>query len=169
MHNHFTEILLALTDAGVEYVVGGGVAAVLHGVERVTMDLDIAVNMTDSNLDRFAVAVSHLGLRPRAPVSTDVLRNPESVRMLVEEKHALVFSFIDPDKPLRYLDVFLTQDLSYAVLKQDAVPIELEERRVWIVSASRLLALKKAIRPPRDKDILDIRALEKILKDEKDS
>ena len=35
MSNHINEILFALTDAEVEFIVGGGVAAVLHGVERV--------------------------------------------------------------------------------------------------------------------------------------
>jgi hypothetical protein len=30
MTNHLTQILLALTDAQVDFVVGGGVAAVLH-------------------------------------------------------------------------------------------------------------------------------------------
>lgn len=167
MHNHFTEILLALVDAGVEYVVGGGVAAVLHGVERVTLDLDISVNMTGSNLDRLAIAVNRLGLKPRVAVAVDVLRDPEQVRKLVEEKHAIVFSFIDPSNPLRYLDLFLKEDLSYPVLAQDAVSIELDGRRVLVASAPRLLALKKAIQPPRDKDILDIAALERILNEEK--
>jgi hypothetical protein len=39
MSNHINEILFALTDAEVEFIVGGGVAAVLHGVERVTLDI----------------------------------------------------------------------------------------------------------------------------------
>lgn len=43
MENYLKEMLVTLTDAGVEFVVGGGVACVLHGVERVTLDLDIAV------------------------------------------------------------------------------------------------------------------------------
>lgn len=33
-------LLAALAEAGVEFVVCGGVAVVLHGVERVTMDLE---------------------------------------------------------------------------------------------------------------------------------
>ena len=37
MSNHINEILFALTDAEVEFIVAGGVAAVLHGVERVTL------------------------------------------------------------------------------------------------------------------------------------
>ena len=39
MANRLKNTLLALTTAEVNYVLAGGVAAVLHGVERVTLDL----------------------------------------------------------------------------------------------------------------------------------
>ncbi len=52
MENYLKEMLVTLADAGVEFVVGGGVACVLHGVERVTLDLDVAVQMNAPNLDR---------------------------------------------------------------------------------------------------------------------
>ena len=43
MSNHINEILFALADEGVEFILGGGVAAVLHGVERVTLDIDLDI------------------------------------------------------------------------------------------------------------------------------
>ena len=69
MENYLKEMLVTLADAGVEFVVGGGVACVLHGVERVTLDLDIAVQMNSPNLDRLIGAVERLNLQPRVPVS----------------------------------------------------------------------------------------------------
>jgi len=39
---HHETILNALSDAGVEFIVGGGMACILHGVERLTMDVDDA-------------------------------------------------------------------------------------------------------------------------------
>ena len=53
MENYLKEMLVTLADAGVEFVVGGGVACVLHGVERVTLDLDVAVQLNAPNLDRY--------------------------------------------------------------------------------------------------------------------
>jgi len=75
--------------------------------------------------------MDQLKLRPRVPVPARELMNPESVRRMIEEKQALVFSFIDPDKPLRHV----------------------EGRSFRIVSAQRLLQIKRSIQPPRDKDI----------------
>jgi hypothetical protein len=53
MSNHINEILFALTDAEVEFIVGGGVAAVLHGVEPVTLDIDLALDMEPANVEKF--------------------------------------------------------------------------------------------------------------------
>lgn len=69
MENYLKKMLVTLADAGVEFVVGGGVACVLHGVERVTLDLDVAVQMNSPNLDRLICAVEQLDLQPRVPVS----------------------------------------------------------------------------------------------------
>ena len=44
--NYLEELLRKLTEQKVRFVVAGGVAAVLHGVERTTMDLDIALEMS---------------------------------------------------------------------------------------------------------------------------
>ncbi len=38
---HLREIIISLADAKVDFVVGGGVACVLQGVERFTLDLDV--------------------------------------------------------------------------------------------------------------------------------
>ena len=43
MENYLKEMLVTLADADVEFVSEMGVACVLHGVERVTLDLDVAV------------------------------------------------------------------------------------------------------------------------------
>ncbi len=90
-----------LAGAGVEFIVGGGVACVLHGVERVTLDLDVAVQMNSPNLDRLICAVEQLNLQPRVPVSLADIGDPDFVRSMVTEKGALVFSLADFNNPLR--------------------------------------------------------------------
>ena len=67
------EILSDLTRANVEFIVGGGVACMLHGVERVTMDVDLAVLMAPSNLRAFLAVMESLGLRPRVLTRTKLL------------------------------------------------------------------------------------------------
>ena len=99
MENYLKEMLVTLANAGVEFVVGGGVACVLHGVERVTLDLDVAVQMNSSNLDRLICAVKHLILQPRVPVSLADIGDPDFVRSMVTEKGALCSQFWNIQEP----------------------------------------------------------------------
>src|SRR5439155_16668555 len=112
MENYLKEMLVTLADAGVKFVVRGGVACVLHGVERVTLDLDVAVQMNAPNLDRLIRAVERLNLQPRVPVSLADIGDPDFVRPMVTEKGALVFSLVDFNDPLRHL-IFLSPALSF--------------------------------------------------------
>ena len=162
MSNHIKDILFALSDGGVEYIVGGGVAAVLHGVERVTLDIDISLHFTETNLGRFVGVMDWLGMKPRVPVPLQALGDPAMIRMMIEQKHAFVFSLIDPHDPLRYVDVFLTEDLAYPSLLKHAVVVDIDGRPIRIIGRKRLLEIKKSIHPPREKDRLDIAVLEQL-------
>lgn len=80
----------------------------------------------------------------------------------------MVFTFIHPDEPSLQLDVFLRPELSYEALKPDALPMDIGVLSLQVISPGKLLALKKEIQPARQKDLLDIAALEaKIQQDER--
>lgn len=157
---HHETILNALTDAGVEFIVGGGMACILQGVERLTMDVDVAVMMREKNWERLVEVTENLGLIPRVPLNPRSLIDPAVRRVVLDEKKAIVFTFLHPDRPSLQLDVFLRPDLAYEVLLHDAQWMNLEGRKIQVLNRQKLLALKKAIQPPRPKDLLDIAALE---------
>ena len=163
--NPFEELLLSLARAGVKFIVAGGVAAVFHGVPRVTFALDISVDMDPDNVRRLLDVLEAEGLRPRPPVPAEALLDRESVRKMTEEKGALVFSFVDPRDPLRQVDVFLARDMSYERLTALSESHRLGDQEIRIVSAAGLLQLKSRIHPLREKDELDIRYLRKRLEE----
>lgn len=162
MTNYLQKILIALAEANVKFVVAGGVATVLHGVERLTYDLDVAVSMQKKNLERFIGVMNQQKLKPRVPVPATDLANPKHVEKIIKEKGAVVFSFIDFDKPLRHVDMFLKDDHSYEALKVDASPVLIQGKTVWIASKKKLIELKSKINPPRAKDMIDIEELTKL-------
>ena len=162
MGNHINEILFALTDAEVEFIVGGGVAAVLHGVERVTLDIDLALDMEPANVEKFLQVMHKLRLQPRVPVPARDLMSREAVQRMIAEKGALVFSFVDFDRPLRHVDIFLQGNLSFEELSRGARKVVIEDRAIKIMGIGKLLETKRAITPLRDKDLIDIKELEKL-------
>jgi hypothetical protein len=60
-------LVQALVDAGVEFIVIGGAAAVLHGAPTTTQDLDIVHRRTADNVDRLAAVLDRLGAHVREP------------------------------------------------------------------------------------------------------
>lgn len=56
------QLLPVLSKAGVEFIIVGGVAAIIHGSARLTQDLDIVYQRTPDNIARLATA-----LKPFAP------------------------------------------------------------------------------------------------------
>ena len=131
---HYEEILTALLDAEVDFIVGGGVACVLHGVERVTMDVDIAVAMAAENFTKFLDVIDRLGLKPRVPIDPRTLLDARILKSIIEEKQALVFSFLDPDLPIRHIDIFLRSDLNHAALSSHIESVEFHGRQLKLIS-----------------------------------
>ena len=157
MSSHpYREILSALVEAKVDFIVGGGVACVLQGVERVTMDVDLAVLMSPANLDQFVQVMERLKLLPRVPIPPRDLLDPLVVRQIIEEKHALVFTFLDFDRPTRQVDIFLRPELAYGKLLPDTELLRLDNFSLRVLTKAKLLEIKLGIQPPRTKDILDI-------------
>jgi len=158
---HYEEILTALVEADVDFIVGGGVACVLHGVERVTMDVDLAVATDPDNFSRFLAVMESLGLKPRVPIDPRSLLDQGVLDHIIREKHALVFSFLDPDRPTRHVDMFLRGDLNHEALTDHVETVEFRRKRLKLISKRKLLEIKLAIDPPRQKDQIDIEFLRK--------
>lgn len=165
--NHLKEMLLKLCDMKVDFIVCGGVALVIQGGERMTLDLDLSVDMHHKNIKRFSNTMSVLGLEPRVPVPAEALLDPEAIDTMIKKKRALVFTFIDTENPFRQINIFLTDEHSFKYLSTDIDSIPMDGRIIKTLTRRRLLAMKEAISPPRDKDLLDIKILRQLINEEK--
>jgi hypothetical protein len=70
MNPSFREILELLNKHEVEYIVVGGVAAVIQGAPITTFDLDALVRISDENAGRLSLALDELDARYREHQST---------------------------------------------------------------------------------------------------
>jgi uncharacterized protein (DUF1330 family) len=60
---YYLEVFSSLNKFGVRYLVVGGVALVLHGVLRLTADLDLVVDLAEDNLVKFLKALKRTIIR----------------------------------------------------------------------------------------------------------
>lgn len=78
MHSDFRDMLCALNDRGVEFVVVGAHALAHHGQPRYTGDLDVLVRPSAVNARRVLAALEDFGA-PLHDLNEDDLRRPGTV------------------------------------------------------------------------------------------
>ena len=61
----FARLLSVLAGGGVQFILIGGAAATAHGSSRLTLDLDVVYERSDTNLRRLAMALADLEPYPR--------------------------------------------------------------------------------------------------------
>jgi len=163
--NELLELTKELTRNEVDFVICGGVACVLQGVERATYDLDIAVSFERRNIERLISLSKAYSLKPRIPEPAEKLLDEKQRKLWIEKKGALVFTFVAIDSPLQ-LDIFLTELIPYDELKKNANVFVIEGLKFFVCSKKQLINLKKLIEPLRDKDMQDIKELERLVNEE---
>ena len=60
-------LIKALSKENINFVICGGVACVLHGVERATYDIYLSVSFEKSNLEKIIRIANRFKLIPRIP------------------------------------------------------------------------------------------------------
>lgn len=63
----FEELLAYLDAAGVRFVVVGGLAVVIHGHARLTVGIDLVLDLETENVRRAIDALTARGFRPLLP------------------------------------------------------------------------------------------------------
>jgi predicted nucleotidyltransferase len=149
-----TELLKALAAGSVDFVVIGGIAAVVHGSARLTQDLDIMYSKEPANLDALGRVLVQLGGRLRG-VTDDVPFVPDertlgrTTILTLDTKAGPLDLLTDPPGAPRYEQ-----------LRQAAGRTSVGGVPVLIASIDHLVAMKVAA--GRDKDLLDIEELDEI-------
>ncbi len=154
------EVLGALNEARVRYLVVGGVAVVLHGHLRTTADLDLVVELTSENASKAIAALSGLGYRSRAPVPAEQFADAAIRRSWIEDKGLTVFSLWSPDQPGLEVDLFVQEPFEFADAFSRGLLVNLDTTTAMVVSLQDLMTLKREANRPLDQ--ADIEALEAI-------
>lgn len=150
----FREILEVLNHHEVEYIVVGGVAAVIHGAPTTTFDLDALVRVNQANAERLTRALAQLQARFREhrqtirPTTEDILAGG----------HLLLITKAGP------LDVlgFIGDRQRYEDLLDASSEVAMNLGPIRVLNLETLIAEKK--RMGRAKDLAAIELLEEVLK-----
>lgn len=154
------DLLAALNDAGVSYVVVGGVAVVLRGHARMTVDLDLALDLAAENILNTLDVLRAENLVPRLPVPPEQFADEELRRTWVEQRNLVAFTLHDPSDALREVDLLAVSPVPFETLVAGSDVMEIDGVPVRVASVEHLLTMKRSSARPQD--IADIEALSRL-------
>ena len=154
-------VVRALNEAKVRYLIVGGVAVNVHGYVRLTMDLDLVIQLKPENIVAAWEAMEKIGYRARIPVSGKDFADEKKRELWRREKGMLVLQFWSDEHRRTQVDVFVREpfdfDREHATAPDHAIVPGVVAK---IVGWDTLLQMKREAGRP--KDLLDLDMLEKI-------
>lgn len=162
----FEAIVGAFEEAGVRYLVAGGLAVNAHGYLRFTHDVDLVIQFRPENVVSAFRALASLGYQPRVPVTGEQFSDEAQRHQWIREKGMTVLNFHSDRHRETPLDVFVTEPFDFdreyeASRKQQLAP----GLFVRFVSIPTLIAMKEVASRPIDGD--DIQHLRWIMEEAK--
>lgn len=151
LDSNFADFLRSLNHHGVEYLIVGGYAVGYHGFVRATGDLDVFVDISETNADKLIGAFRDFGVDA-----------PELTRAVFMEGGKIVRIGIPP---LRLEVMNEISGVTFAECYASRIEEIIDGVRMNFIDRVNLLANKRAAGRP--KDLADVDALTKSKDDER--
>ena len=156
----YLDLFSALHRHHVEYVLIGGLAVALHGVERNTMDIDVCVVISPSNLQCLIDAAKELQLTPMLPVPLDTLGDIETLKHWHTQRNLQAFALRSEALAGVTLDVLLFPPVEPSSMCQRALKLDVAGIPIQLASIQDLIDLKRSAGRPID--LADIEHLQRL-------
>lgn len=156
----YFDIFKALALHKVRYLLVGGLAVNLHGVPRMTMDMDLVVALDAANLEGLVAAAASLGLKPVLPLPISDLLDPAKRTHWVKERNMIAFALRPPQPDGPTLDILLDPPINIDLAFGRAVFRDLGSVKVALASVEDMISLKE--KSGRAQDLADLEHLRRI-------
>ena len=159
MSSDFFNLLERLVNAGVDFVIIGGFAGVVHGCTYVTQYIDICCDFKPATLLALQKAISDLH-----PVHR---MTPSRKKLRLTEQTCSQFKNLYLDTDIGQLDClsFIDGLGDYGEVRRESELIKVEEMKMRVLSVDALIKTKKSMNRLRDKEaVLQLEAIKKLRK-----
>lgn len=139
----FKELFRLLNARGVEYLLIGGYAVIIHGYVRNTDDIDVVVSNDPENVTRCLDALDDFGFGGpdlRAALTSD---GKDVVRMGIEPMKIEILNYLN--------------GVDFAEAYSRRIPLKVEDIKINVISLEDLIANKEDV--GRLQDLLDVEKL----------
>ena len=162
MPTDFIGLFAILAAARVRFVLVGGLALVLHGLDRLTADVDLVIDLSTESARTTVQALTAAGYRPLAPVDPLDLADPAQRLEWQSVRNMQVFSFWDSSNARPTVDIMLSPEVPFDELWAAASVMNIGGQEVRVASIEHLIQMKAAA--GRTQDLADIERLRALIK-----
>ncbi len=145
----FVDLLQVLSRHQVEFIVVGGVAAILEGAPVSTFDLDIMHRQTEDNHERLLAALLELEARYRDPIGRHIV--PDADKMERLRLHRLLTSA----GPLDVLTE-IAPGKAWADLEDETVVYDVAGTRIRTLNLEAVISSKEHANRDKDRAVLPV-------------
>ena len=156
----FDSLVRALEQAGVRYLVAGGLAVNAHGYLRFTRDVDLVLQLARANVISAFGALELVGYRPLVPITAAQFADSAQREQWIRDKGMTVLNFWSDRHRETPIDVFVTEPFDFDEEYARALVKPLGSVSVRFVSIPTLVRMKEAAGRPQDR--IDIEYLRKL-------
>lgn len=159
----YEDLIKEFQKKKVKYVLVGGIAFNLLGGYRHTMDMDILVEMTDTNLGKVVKILKEAGYVVRQPVDPKDISNQKIREDWIVNKNMKAFNFYRGENTYEQVDIIIDSPVSYGEASKDVKWIRVNRFKLPVISIQNLVKMKA--KTGRDVDQKDVEVLEWIQKE----
>ena len=153
-------IFKELNAKEIKYIVVGGMAVNLLGIPRMTYDIDLLLDLEDSNLKRFLTLLKSWDFRPKVPVDIMDFAKKEKRQDWIKNKNMKAFNLVNPAWAISEIDIIINTPIDYKKAIANVKRLPLRGVSIPTISARGLILMKK--KSGRNQDKKDVENLKKI-------
>lgn len=153
-------VVKALNEAGVRYIIVGGLAVNAHGFVRMTRDLDLVLQLERDNIILGLNTLMEAGYQMAIPVTAEEFADLETRELWKTEKNMIVLKLWSDIHRRTPIDIFIYEPFEFISETQRLSRMELApDVFAPIVSLQTLLEMKRTANRPQDR--IDIEELQR--------
>jgi hypothetical protein len=156
------EIFVSLHKRNVKYLLCGGVAVNLYGIPRTTADIDVLIEWSEANVEKFEAALLEHGYKNNLFFQLKTLI-PANIRLqYFNEKNLVAYSYSSDLLRAVTLDVLTQANFDFEACWQRKETKHLQNVPVYLLGLDDLIVMKEYANRVQDKS--DVISLKKFYK-----
>jgi hypothetical protein len=156
------EIFASLQQHEVKYLLCGGIAVNLYGIPRMTTDIDILIDWSETNVDGFEAAIKEHGYKNNLFFQLRTFVSAETRLHYFREKNIISYSYSSDLLRAISLDVLVQTNLDFEACWDRKETKYVQEVPVYVLCVEDLIIMKESAGREQDKaDIINLRKYHK--------